>query len=134
MTEEKNSVKVYCRVRPLNEKEIKDSDHNILDCTDVSVVIPNGENEEKGDKTFSFDRVFSEACTQEQVFNAVALPSVNDIFRGYNCTIFAYGMTSSGKTFTMNYVISNLMRKIFDRISKLTENIHLTISMSYIEI
>lgn len=50
---------------------------------------------------FTFDRVFPPTTTQLEIYEDVGLPIVQDVLQGYNGTIFAYGQTSSGKTFTM---------------------------------
>ncbi|XP_010778233.1 centromere-associated protein E-like, partial [Notothenia coriiceps] len=52
-------------------------------------------------KSFSFDRVFTAEETTNQLYQAIAKPLVVSSVQGYNGTIFAYGQTSSGKTFTM---------------------------------
>ena len=52
-------------------------------------------------KTFVFDNVVQPRATQSDVYEVVAKPIVEDVLNGYNGTIFAYGQTSSGKTFTM---------------------------------
>jgi len=50
---------------------------------------------------FSFDFVFDMDASQHEVYNKTAKPAVNSILEGYNSTIFAYGQTGTGKTFTM---------------------------------
>ncbi len=50
---------------------------------------------------FSFDHVFDIDSTQIEVYTKTAKPAVNSILEGYNSTIFAYGQTGTGKTFTM---------------------------------
>lgn len=52
-------------------------------------------------KTFTYDRVFGPNSKQQEVYNAVVRPVVMEVIEGYNCTIFAYGQTGTGKTFTM---------------------------------
>uniref|UniRef100_A0A4W6DNS8 Kinesin motor domain-containing protein n=1 Tax=Lates calcarifer TaxID=8187 RepID=A0A4W6DNS8_LATCA len=52
-------------------------------------------------KSFSFDRVFTAEETTSQLYQGIAKPLVVSTVEGYNGTIFAYGQTSSGKTFTM---------------------------------
>ncbi|KAI3364122.1 hypothetical protein L3Q82_010799, partial [Scortum barcoo] len=52
-------------------------------------------------KSFSFDRVFTAEETTNQLYQDIAKPLVVSTVEGYNGTIFAYGQTSSGKTFTM---------------------------------
>lgn len=60
-----------------------------------------------GDETsfgFTFDHIFNEESNQDDIFNSVANPLIEDVLEGYNATIFAYGQTASGKTFTMEGV------------------------------
>ena len=52
-------------------------------------------------KSFSFDRVFGTNSKQVDVYKVVAAPLVDEVLAGYNCTVFAYGQTGTGKTFTM---------------------------------
>jgi hypothetical protein len=52
-------------------------------------------------QTFTFDQVHAPAATQHAVFTSTALPLISRFIEGFNCTILAYGQTSSGKTFTM---------------------------------
>ena len=55
----------------------------------------------KSGSTQEFDNVFDTDSTTEDVFDKVAKDLVNSVLDGINGTIFAYGQTSSGKTFTM---------------------------------
>ena len=50
---------------------------------------------------FTFDSVFAPDSAQMDVYNRVARPIVENVLEGYNGTIFAYGQTGTGKTFTM---------------------------------
>ena len=52
-------------------------------------------------KTFTFDNVYDEEATQEQVYTDCAQPIIQEVVDGYNGTIFCYGQTGTGKTFTM---------------------------------
>jgi hypothetical protein len=52
-------------------------------------------------QTFAFDHVLPPESTQHQVFTATAQPLITRFLEGFNCTMLAYGQTSSGKTFTM---------------------------------
>ena len=52
------------------------------------------------DKIFTFDEVFNEMCSQEDIYKSVTT-HVKATVRGYNTTIFAYGSTGSGKSYTM---------------------------------
>lgn len=49
-------------------------------------------------KTYPFDKVFGPEADQTMVFDEVAQDMLNEVLAGYNCTIFAYGQTGTGKT------------------------------------
>ncbi|XP_069371191.1 centromere-associated protein E isoform X2 [Paralichthys olivaceus] len=103
MTEE-SAVKVCVRVRPLIAREESAASENAESVqlfwkTDKKSIhqIDDGNST----KTFSFDRVFTAEETTNQLYQDIAKPLVVSTVEGYNGTIFAYGQTSSGKTFTM---------------------------------
>lgn len=52
-------------------------------------------------KVYEFDKVFGPNSDQSTIFDTVATPLFEDFLKGYNSTILVYGMTSSGKTYTM---------------------------------
>lgn len=88
---------------PLNDRERKQNSSCVIECNekkrevtafDRSALVPNN-------KTFTFDRVFGMNSKQVDVYNQVVRPVVREVIEGYNCTIFAYGQTGTGKTFTM---------------------------------
>jgi centromeric protein E len=54
-----------------------------------------------GKTLFAFDKTFDESSSTQQVYDSVAKGIVNSVATGVNGTIFAYGQTSSGKTYTM---------------------------------
>ena len=58
---------------------------------------------EKGvdSKKFNFDFVGHQQIDQQSIFNAIARPIADSCLQGYNGTIFAYGQTGAGKTFTI---------------------------------
>ncbi|KAM4522078.1 centromere-associated protein E [Odontesthes bonariensis] len=103
MTEE-SAVKVCVRVRPLVAREERAGSEKaepvqlFWKADEKSVhQIDDG----NPSKSFSFDRVFNAKETTNQLYQAIAKPIVVSTVEGYNGTIFAYGQTSSGKTFTM---------------------------------
>jgi hypothetical protein len=53
---------------------------------------------------FTFDQVHPSPTTQYELFDSTARPLISRFVEGFNCTILAYGQTSSGKTFTMTGV------------------------------
>lgn len=88
----KGAIRVFCRVRPLSPKELGQGD------TDVTAS-PNPMKVIVEDKDFVFDAVFKPG-TQGEVFEACR-DLVQSAIDGYNVTMFAYGQTGAGKTFTM---------------------------------
>uniref|UniRef100_A0A5K3ES86 Kinesin heavy chain n=1 Tax=Mesocestoides corti TaxID=53468 RepID=A0A5K3ES86_MESCO len=133
------SIKVVCRVRPLNENEkAKDNNYCVSFPTEASNLI----RLEK-DKTYAFDHVFQPKAQQAELYNTVAKPIVADVLNGYNGTIFAYGQTASGKTFTMEGVLGDpvlqgiiprIVHDIFNHIYNMDENLEFHIKVSYFEI
>lgn len=57
--------------------------------------------ENKMTKKFTFDRAFGPESKQCDVYQAVVAPLITEVLAGYNCTVFAYGQTGTGKTYTM---------------------------------
>jgi hypothetical protein len=53
---------------------------------------------------FTFDQVHPPPTSQYELFDSTARPLISRFIEGFNCTILAYGQTSSGKTFTMTGV------------------------------
>jgi len=90
------SVRVFCRVRPLSNKEEKQGDTNICKQIDLMTL---GVQQSVGMINFSFDAVFTPG-SQEEVFEDCK-DLVQSAVDGYNVTMFAYGQTGAGKTFTM---------------------------------
>ncbi len=94
------------------------------------------------DKIFTFDKVFPENCTQEDVYRSVS-DYVQATVKGYNTTIFAYGSTGSGKTHTMTgdknapgiipRAIGDLFRQI--EVAAAEENdVFFYVRLSYVEL
>ena len=52
-------------------------------------------------KTYTFDGVFGPDATQAEVYESAIEPIVLETLEGFNCTVFAYGQTGTGKTHTM---------------------------------
>ncbi|XWS42262.1 hypothetical protein CRYUN_Cryun17cG0152800 [Craigia yunnanensis] len=94
----KGKIRVFCRVRPLNEKEMVEKERKVLTGLDEFTV----EHPWKDDKAkqHMYDRIFDDNATQEDVFGDTRY-LVQSAVDGYNVCIFAYGQTGSGKTFTI---------------------------------
>lgn len=52
-------------------------------------------------QSFNFDHVLPQATSQHALYMATAHPLIERFVEGFNCTILAYGQTSSGKTYSM---------------------------------
>ena len=67
---------------------------------------------------FTFDAIFDMDSLQEDVYNTSAKQAVQSVLEGYNSTIFCYGQTGTGKTYTMEgftYESKNPNRGIIQR-------------------
>eukprot|EP00088_Acartia_fossae_P027757 TRINITY_DN2848_c0_g1_i1.p1 TRINITY_DN2848_c0_g1~~TRINITY_DN2848_c0_g1_i1.p1 ORF type:complete len:808 (+),score=134.82 TRINITY_DN2848_c0_g1_i1:45-2468(+) len=139
------SVKVVIRCRPLNEKEI-DAGHESC----IEVFSDRGlieiRNPKLGPtdpiKTFTFDAVYDCNSKQYDLYAETFAPLVDAVLDGFNGTIFAYGQTGTGKTYTMEGVradpekrgvIPNSFEHIFSHISK-SSNQQYLVRASYLEI
>ncbi|XP_060272803.1 centromere-associated protein E isoform X8 [Ovis aries] len=132
---EEGAVAVCVRVRPLNNREeAPDKDTQVYWKTDNNTVF-----QVDGSKSFNFDRVFHSNETTKNVYEEIAVPIIDSAIQGYNGTIFAYGQTASGKTYTMmgsqEYlgVIPRAIHDIFQKIKKFPDREFL-LRVSYMEI
>ncbi|CAN6363112.1 unnamed protein product [Urochloa humidicola] len=88
---------------------------------------------------FVFDHVFDGAATNERVYGTVVRDLISAVVDGFNATAFAYGQTSSGKTFTMNGsdadpgIIPRAVRDVFETVRKMDDREFL-VRVSYMEI
>ncbi|CAO2036937.1 unnamed protein product [Urochloa humidicola] len=94
----KGKIRVFCRLRPLNHKELSLEEKNIV-CSPDEFTIAHPWKDDKS-KQHIYDRVFDANATQEEVFEDTKY-LVQSAVDGYNVCIFAYGQTGSGKTFTI---------------------------------
>ncbi|XP_069622539.1 kinesin-like protein KIF23 isoform X2 [Ranitomeya imitator] len=101
---QKDPVGVYCRVRPLSPTD-QECCIEVINETTVQLHPPDGcrvnRNGEYKETQYSFKQVFGTELTQKDVFDVVAKPLVEDLIRGKNGLLFTYGVTGSGKTYTM---------------------------------
>ncbi|KAL8038155.1 hypothetical protein ABFX02_11G085900 [Erythranthe guttata] len=94
----KGKIRVYCRLRPLSEKEIHEREKNVLGNVDEFTVEHTWRDGKM--KQHMYDRVFDGHATQDDIFEDTRY-LVQSAVDGYNVCIFAYGQTGSGKTFTI---------------------------------
>lgn len=85
----------------MNSSEKQQRATNVVDISGSKEVKVSERNSDKLSKTFTFDNVFGPTSKQIDVYNCVVSPLIDEVLSGYNCTVFAYGQTGTGKTFTM---------------------------------
>lgn len=97
------TVKVMIRVRPLNSMERNQSTLESIEVFPPQCQIDLIKSDKSGvqKKPFFYDKVFDQTLDQQTVYESSAFQLVESTIEGYNTTIFVYGQTSSGKTFTM---------------------------------
>ncbi|KAK2836956.1 hypothetical protein FQN49_006554 [Arthroderma sp. PD_2] len=109
------------------------------------VRIPNPRNEGE-DFSFKFHSVYDGTATQQELFDAEVAPTIKHLFNGFDITLFAYGVTGTGKTHTMRGgksladrgVIPRLLSGIYRRCRKIERDsegrTQVEVAMSYYEI
>ena len=138
------SVKVIVRCRPMNDRE------NRLNCKPVidmdngirQVVLTKPGGGELPPKLFTFDGVYFTDSTTQLIYEDIAFPLVDGVLEGYNGTIFAYGQTGCGKSYTMTGVVdppeqSGIIPRAFEHIFEavtVAEDTKFLLHGSYLEI
>ncbi|KAK4844775.1 hypothetical protein QYF36_024310 [Acer negundo] len=127
-------IVVTVRLRPLNKREQLAKDQVSWECIDDHTIVYKPPPHERVTQpaSFTFDKVFGPACLTETVYDGVknvALSALN----GINATIFAYGQTSSGKTYTMRGITEKAVNDIYNHIMNTPER-DFTIKISGLEI
>ncbi|KAH0485821.1 MAG: hypothetical protein KVP17_002858 [Porospora cf. gigantea B] len=106
--EEGVNVKVIVRLRPPASHETGLVPVQVNPST-REVVVQSGVGRVKGDystKHYVFDGSCSQFTTQKELFDRHMSSIVDECLQGFNCTIFAYGQTGTGKTYTMEGELS----------------------------
>jgi len=97
-------VDVYCRIRPLSDPGIEKC-VKILDESSLMLQIPECSAAYRSGQTkqlvYSFTEIFDESVNQKQLFDQIGVPLVQDVLDGKNGLLFTYGVTGSGKTYSM---------------------------------
>ena len=151
----KDFIKVFVRFRPLNELEnellsdncgwetpkyISDTQIGIYSSKEVkdsNAQIPSN-------LIFKYDKIFNSESQQSQIYENVGKRIVGDVMEGYNGTIFAYGQSGSGKTYTMygpdiyddiyKGIIPRIVEDIFNYVEKADDNVDFQFKLSVLEI
>nr|POF06708.1 kinesin-like protein kin-7d, mitochondrial [Quercus suber] len=130
-----DSISVTIRFRPLSEREYQRGDE-ISWYADGDKIVRNQYNPATA---YAFDRVFGPQTASQEVYDVAAKPVVKAAMEGVNGTVFAYGVTSSGKTHTMHGdqsspgVIPLAIKDVFSMIQD-TPGREFLLRVSYLEI
>ncbi|XP_034436266.1 kinesin-like protein KIF3C isoform X2 [Hippoglossus hippoglossus] len=141
------SVKVVVRCRPLNRKEESHGPAGGIVRMDLGlgqVILRNPRAPvSEPQKTFTFDGVYDASSKQRDLYDESVRPLIDSVLEGFNGTIFAYGQTGTGKTYTMQGawmdpekrgVIPNAFDHIFTHISRSQSDRQYLVRASYLEI
>ncbi|PVD30020.1 hypothetical protein C0Q70_09281 [Pomacea canaliculata] len=151
-TKEKNqNIQVAVRCRPINGAEKRAGSCSVVHCDPDKreVYIKEKPGIYPLTKTFTFDHVFPPSSKQIDVYRAMVVPVVEEVLMGYNCTIFAYGQTGTGKTFTMegersddtsisweddplSGLIPRAMQQVFEQLQK--QEVEFSVRVSFLEL
>lgn len=154
-----DNIKVVVRVRPVNEKEMLQNSRYVVDVVDDRLLVfdpkeemrpffyqgvqqPNKNFLKRANKElkFVFDHVCGQSASNKDVFETTTKDMLSSLMEGYNCSVFAYGATGAGKTFTM---IGNkehpgitylTMEHLFYIINSFENERDFDIGVSYIEV
>lgn len=144
------NIKVFVRCRPLKANEKKNVIEVFPERKEVRINESKNSNERYNSKTFTFDHAFNVDTTQLDVYRAVVEPLIEQVVMGYNCTVFAYGQTGTGKTYTMEGerseddnacsweedpmagIIPRALHQLFETLQ--TENAEHTVRVSFLEL
>ncbi|XP_078131314.1 kinesin-like protein KIF3C [Sander vitreus] len=146
-TKSSESVKVVVRCRPLNRKEESNGPAGGIVQMDLrlgQVILRNPRaSASEPQKTFTFDAVYDANSKQRDLYDESVRPLIDSVLAGFNGTIFAYGQTGTGKTYTMQGawldpekrgVIPNAFDHIFTHISRSQSDKQYLVRASYLEI
>ncbi|XP_027193452.1 kinesin-like protein KIN-8A isoform X2 [Cicer arietinum] len=143
-----NRVTVFVRVRPISKKE-KEADSRccvtIVNPRDVYLtefVNPNGYLRLKRIRRrhFTFDACFPDSATQQEVYSTTTSELVEGVLQGRNGTVFCYGATGAGKTYTMLGTVESpgvmvlAINDLFGKIKTRSCDGNYAVHLSYLEV
>ncbi|XP_052174040.1 kinesin-like protein KIN-10B [Diospyros lotus] len=144
-----SKVRVIVRVRPFLLHEVASRNGNSTPCVTVpeSELLQTGQDQEVSvhlkdhetsrNECYKLDSFFGQEDNNlSKIFDREVSPLIPGIFRGCNATIFAYGATGSGKTYTMQGTdkIPGLIPLAMSKVLSLCQNTGSTAEISYYEV
>ena len=137
----KGNVKSYCRIRPnnsiyssLNKFRIENKNKLVVDFSEIDRDNPS--------KQYNFTEIFWTTTTNQEIYEKICKENIKQLFTKHkNSLIFVYGITNSGKTYTVNGVLNSpgilqlSLKDLFKEFHILKENNNLLqLTCTYIEI
>ncbi|KAJ6425583.1 hypothetical protein OIU84_026207 [Salix udensis] len=146
------NVQVLLRCRPFSDDELRSNAPQVVTCNDYQREVAVSQNiaGKHIDRIFTFDKVFGPSAQQRDLYEQAVVPIVNEVLEGFNCTIFAYGQTGTGKTYTMEGeckrsksgpngelppeagVIPRAVKQIFDTLE--SQNAEYSVKVTFLEL
>ncbi|CAH2986056.1 unnamed protein product [Chilo suppressalis] len=142
------NIQVFVRLRPLNQRERDIKSLGVVEVVNSREVVVRQSQQTSLTKKFTFDRAFGPHAKQVEVYQEVVSPLIEEVLAGYNCTVFAYGQTGTGKTHTMvgentsdettwqndplAGIIPRALSQLFDELR--ISNTEYTVRVSYLEL
>ncbi|KAL5726532.1 Kinesin-like protein nack1 [Ranunculus cassubicifolius] len=128
-------IVVTVRLRPLSKREQGHKDQVAWECVDDQTILykPPSQDRSSGPTSYTFDKVFGPSSITESVYEDGVKNVALSALMGINATIFAYGQTSSGKTYTMRGITEKAVNDIYNHIMNTPER-EFNIKISGLEI
>lgn len=139
----KDNIRIYTRIMPTPALELEQGLKPIVGIDDkTKIVTLKSSISDENPRKFQFTDAFNDNSTQKEVFERTAIPIVQDFLHGYNCALFTYGHTKTGKTFTIegdlhNEEFEGIMPRAFRYIFNYINSLHheeFILRASYLEI
>ena len=143
----KGNVKSYCRLRPNNTlfsslKRFEIQNNNKTLIVDFTAESDKNNPSKQYIYKYNFTEIFKDDTTNIKIYEKVCKPSIEELFSQHkNVLIFVYGITNSGKTYTVNGdsktpgILQYSLIKLFNEYEKLKKNNNLwQLTCTYIEI
>ncbi|UJR33083.1 hypothetical protein I4U23_020542 [Adineta vaga] len=143
-------IMVACRIRPMTEEEILQGGtiiaHKVSEDNMVVLLDPEEDHDDilranrSRERKYMFDVVSDARAEQQEVYAATAKILLSSVLEGYNATVFAYGATGAGKTYTMLGTENNpgvmyrTLDDLFVEIKNYEGQREYQVTMSYLEI
>lgn len=153
------NIKVVVRVRPPNTRELEQNHRFVVELVDDKMLVFDPKEEQRPffyqgvqqpkrnclqrankELKFVFDHVCGMEATNQDVFETTTKDILTSLMEGYNCSVFVYGATGAGKTFTMIGSLQSpgitylTMEHLFYSINSMEKDREFKIGVSYIEV